>query len=295
MTQSAVVPTVVVVAAAALWGLFWLPLRAFEDAGLSAGSATAALFVIPALLMLPVAVLRALHGKPTGARQVFTGATVGLAFALYYESLLLTDVVRALVLFYVTPAWGTALEVVYLRRRLTTARLLALVLGFAGLLTILGAGGSLPLPRNAGDVMALLSGMVFAAGSLRIRQLPDTPVVEQSFAFFLYGSVCALLLSLLPAETVGQAPAWEQLRALLPWLVLMSAALLMPTTCALLWGARYLDPGRMGILLQMEAIVGIASAALLAGEPFGLAEACGSLLVIGASATEVFSQRNTGD
>ncbi|MDH3452322.1 MAG: EamA/RhaT family transporter, partial [Gammaproteobacteria bacterium] len=58
-------------------------------------------------------------------------------------------------------------------------------------------------------------------------------------------------------------------------------------------GARHLDPGRMGILLQMEAIVGIGSAALLAGEPFGLAEAAGSVLVISAGVTDVLGHRAT--
>lgn len=291
--DSAYLPTVVVLVAAGVWGLFWLPLRAFERAGLATGWATFALFAVPALLILPLIIYRAALGKPTGARQVVTGATVGLAFALYYESLLLTEVVRALVLFYVTPAWGTLLEVLYMRRRITVVRVLALILGFSGLLVILGTGGSFPLPRNLGDWMALLSGAVFAVGSLRIRQAPGTSVVEHSFAFFLYGGVCALILALLPIDAMGQPPTLEQVKALLPWLVLMAALFLIPVMWGLLWGSKHLDPGRVGILLQMEAIVGIGSAALLAGEPFGIAEAAGSVLVIAAGATDVLGQRNT--
>lgn len=284
-------PSLVVVLAAAAWGLFWLPLRAFERAGLSPGWATVALFVVPAVLMAPVICTRILQRKPTGLRQVFTGATVGLAFALYYESLLLTDVVRALVLFYVTPAWATVLEVVYLRRSLTVARLLALLLGFSGLVAILSADGSPLAGIRPGDVMALLSGVIFAIGSLRIRQAPDTPVIEQSFAFFVYGAVCALLLTRLPVEALGDAPTLAQLQTLLPWLVAMAVVFLLPVTWGLLWGAKHLDPGRVGILLQVEAIVGIGSAALLAGEPFGLAEAGGSLLVLSAGAADVFGHR----
>ncbi len=283
-------PTLVVVVAAAFWGLFWLPLRAFERAGLAAGWATLALFVVPAVLMAPVMLLRAMRGQPTGARQIFTGATVGLAFALYYESLLLTEVVRALVLFYVTPAWATVLEALYLRRRITAARLLALVLGFSGLWVMLSVGGTLPTLRNVGDAMALLSGLVFAVGSLRVRQAPATPVLEQSFAFFLYGGICALLLALLPIEANAQPPTWLQLQVLLPWLVVMAAAFLIPVTWGLLWGAKHLDPGRVGILLQVEAVVGIGSAGLLAGEPFGLAEATGSVLVISAGVADVLGQ-----
>ncbi len=48
-----------------------------------------------------------------------------------------------------------------------------------------------------------------------------------------------------------------------------------------------MDPGRLGILLQLEAIVGILSAAVLTDEPFGLVEILGAVLVIGAGVTEV--------
>lgn len=283
-----------VVVAAGVWGLFWLPLRFFERAGLATGWATLAMFAVPLLLILPATLFRALRDKPTGARQVVTGATVGAAFALYYESLLLTEVARALILFYVTPAWGTLLEVAFMRQRITGARVLALVLGFAGLLAILSAGGAVPVPRNLGDVMALVSGIVFAAGAMRLRQAPETPVIEQCFAFFLYGGVFALILALLPVDALGQPPTWMQLRALLPWLLLMAAVFLIPVTWALLWGSRHLDPGRVGILLQMEAIVGIGSAALLAGEPFGIAEAAGSILVVSAGAADVIGHRGRG-
>jgi drug/metabolite transporter (DMT)-like permease len=43
----------------------------------------------------------------------------------------------------------------------------------------------------------------------------------------------------------------------------------------------------LGILLQLEAVVGIGSAALLAGEPFGARQALGALLVISAGLVEV--------
>jgi hypothetical protein len=53
------------------------------------------------------------------------------------------------------------------------------------------------------------------------------------------------------------------------------------------WASRNVDPGRLGILLQIEAVAGITSAALLAGEPFGAPQAIGAVLVIGAGVVEV--------
>ena len=61
----------------------------------------------------------------------------------------------------------------------------------------------------------------------------------------------------------------------------------MTSSCIALKIEGVLDPGRLGILLQIEAVVGIGSAALLAGEPFGAREAIGAILVVSASLVEV--------
>jgi len=70
-------------------------------------------------------------------------------------------------------------------------------------------------------------------------------------------------------------------------LLLIALGFLIPVTCALLWGLQRIDPGRLGILLQLEAVVGIASAAVLTAEPFGLVEIAGTILIIGAGVADV--------
>ena len=287
-------PILVVIFAASLWGLFWLPLRGFEEMGLAAGWATLSQLSTPALFLVPLALWRATGGRATGLGQPVTGLLIGGAFALYAESLLLTEVARALILFYVTPVWSTLLELTVMKRRVTGPRALALVLGLGGLLVILGGKTGIPLPRNPGDVMALLSGMLWAVGSMRIRQSPDRGTFEHLFSFFVYGSLVALGLALLPVEAFGSPPSFSELAALAPWLVLAAVGFLIPVMWGILWGAQHMDPGRLGILLQLEAIVGIASAALLTDEPFGLVEVLGSALVISAGIADVLGERRAG-
>ena len=74
---------------------------------------------------------------------------------------------------------------------------------------------------------------------------------------------------------------------LAPWLVLVAVGFLIPVMWGVYWGSRHVDPGRLGILLQIEAVVGVGSAALLAGEPFGVRQAVGAVLVISAGLVEV--------
>ena len=292
VTSSTHKPEILVALAAAIWGLFWIPLRMFEEQGLTAEWATLSQFVTPLVCMLPLALYRLILRKPIGIDQFATGILVGVAFALYCESLLLTDVVRALILFYVMPAWGTLVEVFLMGRRFTLARALALILSISGLLCILGIGGDFSLALNAGDIMALLSGVSFTFGAMRIRQSESISIFEQLFAFFFFGSIVAAGLTLLPLEAHGPAPSWQTVAAVLPWLLVMALGFLIPVMWGIYYGSQFVDPGRLGILLQLEAIVGISSAALFAGEPFGWREGIGAILVVSAGVTEVFGNRS---
>jgi hypothetical protein len=76
------------------------------------------------------------------------------AVVFYTESLLLTDVARTLMLFYLMPAWGALLEFCLMGRRLTLWRGFALLLSLAGLVAILGLDKSLLVSLRFGDVLA---------------------------------------------------------------------------------------------------------------------------------------------
>jgi drug/metabolite transporter (DMT)-like permease len=284
-------PEIIVAVAAAIWGLFWIPLRVFEGQGLDPAWVILSQFITPLVIMTPFALLRLRRKQFTGLGPYGTGLLVAGGVVLYCESLLLTDVVRALILFYAMPAWGTLVEVGLMGRHFSRWRGLALVLSLAGLLTILGLSASLSLSLNLGDLLALLSGIVFAFGAMALRQSLATSIFEQLFAFFFFGSIVALGFYLFPLAPPGPPPTVEQLISLTPWIGLSAVGILMPAMWGLYWGSGYVDPGRLGILLQLEAVVGIGSAALLAGEPFGSQEALGAGLVVSAGLIEVFANR----
>ena len=289
------IPEIVVAVSAAVWGLFWIPLRLFEQQGLESGWATLSQFIAPLLVMLPIAMWRFCKARPIGANQGTTGFLIGWAFVLYCESLLLTDVVRALVLFYVMPAWGTLAEVIFLKRRFTVWRGVALLMSISGLLCIVSTGVSdiSAWTLNAGDIMALLSGIVFTLGAMRVRQTPEVSLFEQLFAFFFYGSIAAIILLALPFMPARTMPDATLLLGLAPWLLLMAIVFLIPVMGGIYWGSKRIDPGRLGILLQFEAVIGISSAGILANEPFGWPEIIGALLVIGAGIVEVFGNKSS--
>ena len=73
------------------------------------------------------------------------------------------------------------------------------------------------------------------------------------------------------------------LAAPLPWLIPVTLFLVLPCALASTWGPRHIDPAVVGILFMTEITVGGITAALMAGEPFGLRELAGVLLISGAA------------
>lgn len=286
-----VLPGLLVAASGVLWGLFWIPFRALGDAGFAGGWASLAFYLASTLVLLPGALVRRQHLKAAGSGLLFTGAVAGAAFSLYATALLLTEVVRVLLLFYLTPVWGTLLGRALLGERITWYRGAALLLGLAGLVVILGFEGGFPLPRNAGDWMALLAGIAWAWGSLRIYMQSQVEAYETTFAFFAGGTLVTAVVALLPLEANEAAPALAMLGAAWPWLALLVAVFGVPPVLMTLWGAARLTPGRVGILLMGEVAVGIVSAALWAGEPFGVRETLGAVLIVGAALVEVMQRQ----
>lgn len=269
------------------WGLFWLPARFFDRSGLDGAWLSLWLFVISLAVIVPFAIYhwRALWTARQGI--LVTGLFTGSAFALYTVSLVITDVIHALLLFYISPAWATLINWGLKAEPITMRRVVALALAFSGLAVVLGVSDGVPLPRNLGDWLALAAGVLWAYGSTRSNAESNIVVTGPVVGFTAGGFLAALILVNLPIESIAQAPTAAALVETLPWVGLLTVILFVPTTYALLWSTQVLDPGRVGILLMSEVVVGSVSAAVLSGEPFGWREALGATLIVAAGFVEV--------
>ena len=272
-----------------MWGVFWLPLRWLADQGVGGGWVSLVFNAVSALAPLPWLLRRS---RWAGARShLLTGLLLGSAFALYTVSLAMTDVLHAILLFYLTPVWSTLGGWLLFKERLGASRILAIVFGLGGLALILGIADGWPLPRNAGDWTALASGMCWAAGTLRSYAKPSRGIALPVFLFSLGGlASSAIILMIGSALAMPLANAGNLLQAM-PWMILLALIFFVPPNFLVLWAAQRIDPGRVGILLMGEVLVGSISAALLSGQPFGPAEFAGTLLIVCAGLVEVVGRR----
>ena len=284
------VASVGLVVGGALWGLYWVPLRFMAERGLPGAWAGLMLYVGCAIVLATLVMTGRFPIRQWGFDLALCGLATGAAFSLFSTSLMFTDVVRSILLFYLTPIWGTLLGWVFLGEVVTRTRMIALALAVAGLLVVLGLGDGWPVPRNMGDWMALVAGMCWAFGTLRVYQMTDVSTFEQVTAF-VFGALVVTVASMLLAPGIFAAGAQAELVMRSVPLAVVMVLYVLPMLVLTVGPARLLTPGRVGILLMSEVLVGVGSAAIWSGEPFGWREALGSALIIGAAVVEVAGPR----
>jgi drug/metabolite transporter (DMT)-like permease len=267
--------------AGAVWGIFWIPLRRLEAEGLPGLWGTALFFAVPAIILLPVGVWRRRDAAAGGIGLQLTALASALSLGLYAIAVVFTDVIRAMLLFYMTPLWSALLGRIVLKQSITAMRAFTMALALAGMLTMFGLGDTLPLPRNAGDWMGLGAGLFWAVTAVRLRQDQSNSALDLTVWGFQW---CALLGLTAAGLFAGIAMPDPQIVArALPWLVPVAVLVVVPCALASTWGPKHIDPALVGILFMTEITVGGITAALWAGEPFGAREIAGVLLISGAA------------
>ena len=274
--------------AGAVWGLFWIPLRELQDAGFQGLWITVVYFLIPALCLFPVTIWRWKYVKRGGFKLQLTAIISGGALFLYSTSIVYTDVVRAILLFYLTPVWGIILGRIFLGDKISTPRIIAMIMAIIGMLTIFGLGAKFPLPQNFGDWLGLSSGFMWAIAMVLINKNKNHSTIELTVGFFQWSLIFSLFAVVLLSS--DSLPSFDKIVPVIPLMLTFMVLLILPGTYASLWGPKYLNPGVVGLLFMTEIVVGSISVAVLAGEPFGIREITGVLFIAGASMLEPLSQ-----
>ena len=273
--------------AAGMWGLFWIPQRALESGGLTGGWATISQMFIPFLVLLPVSLWRKSKGQSFGLEYPIIGLLFGAGIACYANSFLLTDVIRALILFYITPVWTTLFEVIFLRHIPRYYRYITLALALSGVWIVFGQDAVIPIPHNSGDWIALLGGIFIAASAVRMEVKKPDGIYPILFSFFFYGSLFTLIQSFFMRDYLGNAPSLESWVSMMPWLILITLLFHIPTNIVILGAPSRIGASLFSIIILFELVVGSFSAAILTDEIFGWREVLGSSFIILAGLTEI--------
>jgi len=284
-------PSLAILVSTLLWGTLWIPLRHLNAAGLGGPWATAAGFILPLLVLLPFGLTRWRIILVGGWPLAQAGFLMATCVALYAEALLRGYVARVILLFYLTPVWSTLLAWVLLGDPITRSRIVTILLGLAGMFVVFGVGNGLPVPRTAAEWMGLLSGFCWGWSMVSLRRVAHAAEFDKVFVQFLFVGVLFLLLTLVPGGRSWPLPTPEVFLGSVTWLLLFGLVWMPAVLWLTMFGGSRLDPGRVAVLLMLEVVIGLASAALLTDEPFSRREFVGAICIVAACGSEFFSGR----
>lgn len=285
MIKHPLFPALCIVLGASVWGIYWVPQRAVTGPWIGSGWATV-LVNLPALcLALVIATVLGAWREAVRPKVALAGACFGAGFACYAVALVETSVVRATILFYLTPIWGTLLAIGLLGERTTVHRWIAIALSIPGLALILGLGSGAFTGVGAGEVLGLISGFIWAIGAVIVRgetglRVPALGLAQYTTTVGL-GAILAFMLG-------DPAPPAAHGLATLSLGIVLYSCLALAAFYLIFWAMARMSPGRSGLLMTSEVVVAVISAAiLLPDEAMGPLEWTGAALIFLAAVIEV--------
>lgn len=188
---------------------------------------------------------------------------------------------EAVVVTYTLPIWAVVLAWPVLGEKLTAWRGLAVVLGMAGVVLLVGTDELRAEPHVLpGVACALGAAMMFGLGTVIAKRQPLVMPLAAGVAWqILLGSLPLLLLARF------EHPNWAGLSAL-GWLGMLYAAVMPNAVAYVTWfsALRLLPAATAAIGVLLAPVVGVFSSALLLGDPLGLRQLLALVLTLGGIA-----------
>jgi drug/metabolite transporter (DMT)-like permease len=271
---------------ALVWGASWWPFRQMQGMGLHPLWATVLIysFSVALILALRPKALRELLRTPSLWVLMLAAGTTN---ATFNWGVVIGDVVRVVLLFYVMPLWSVLLARVLLHEPITKAASLRVMLALLGAAVVLWpdqplSWQSLPVPRSLPDWLGVLGGFSFALNNVMLRREAHRSEEARALAMFGGGMAVAGVLALMLA-TGGQVP-WPPAPAP-SWmlLALVMSALFLVGNLALQFGASRLPANVTAVVLVSEVVVASGTAVAFGAGTLNAQLLVGGCLIVLAS------------
>jgi drug/metabolite transporter (DMT)-like permease len=264
------------------WGLIWIPLKFFAALGLTGQMLALTAYALVGLAALPLIWRERAAWRSEWHLLLLIGLFFGWANIAFTTALMTGSVLRAMLLFYLLPAWGALGGTFIMHERLNLRRILAVALSLGGVFVIMGGVEVFQQLPTMADAMALSSGFCYTAAGIANRQARRIPLVSRTLVSFVG---CALLAAMV--ALVFSTPALPPISGTTWVLLLLFACVwLLGGTLLTTYGVTRVEVSRAAILQVMELLVAVISAMLIGGESMGVKEWIGAAMIVAATVLE---------
>ena len=257
--------SLIIVVSSCAWGLYWLPLRSIEQSGIVGSWSIVLVNACPLLILVPLIFFNLDKLKKYPKPIFFAGIMIGAAFTFYANGLVETSVIRATLLFYLSPIWSTIIGIIWLNERLTIARVISIIVALIGIIFLLyDFRDQETVILNFGDFSSILSGLFWALGASILKKWSNLPIIPLTAIVYFSTTSLSILLAILVYK--APIPSLALIGQNFPIAFIWSVIVLLPSFCIIFRISQILFPGRVGILMMSEVAVAVISAKILLPE-----------------------------
>ena len=264
--------------ASTIWGLIWYPYRIIENAGVNGVIASVITYAVAFVIGLFVfrSDLRTTRWSWWLPLIAFAAGGCNLGYVL---AVLTGEVMRVLLLFYLSPLWTVLLSRLMLNERLNKAGAAVIALSLIGAIVVLWRPAlGMPWPQQGAEWIGLGAGFMFALNNVLIRRTGEFSIELKAMTSF----VGVITFGVVVLPWMPPLPPGETIAAQLP-LMLLIGIVLLAVNVVVQHGLMHIDANRAIVILLFELIVAAIASWLLAGETMTLKEWIGGGLIIVAS------------
>jgi drug/metabolite transporter (DMT)-like permease len=283
-TSSALLNSASLLFAAMFWGVVWYPYRLMAHAGVEAVAASFYSYLTVLILASIVSFKhwRGVFKLPLSITWLALAA--GWTNLAYVLAVIDGEVMRVMLLFYLSPLWTLILAHFWLKEHIDKRGLMIMALSLMGAFIMLydltGKASAWPLPRNTAEWFALSSGIGFAISNVITRKSTHLSIRSKSFAVWFGGLLMAIFAMPFVKETIP-TPSFFSLNDSLVILVISMS--LIAATLLTQYGITQMPATRASVLFLFELVVAAVTSYFLAHETMEINEWIGGSLIVAAA------------
>jgi len=265
--------------AATLWGVVWYPLRLLDEQGLS--GAWSALISYGVLLGVFFWIFfRDWQVLKQNYRPlIFMSLAAGWTNLAFIMAVLDGNVLRVLLLFYLSPFWAVCLGWLMLGERLDRESMLVFVIAVVGALIMLwNEDIGMPWPRDQADWLAVSAGFAFSLGNVFVRGMQSVNVQLKSASSWVGVVLVAVIWLMSSRAGVPDVGAGTFFYA-----VLLGLGGFLGMTLLVFYGVTRMPVHRSAVILLFELVAGAISSLWLTDEVVLPREWIGGVMIITAA------------
>jgi drug/metabolite transporter (DMT)-like permease len=273
---SRLLPVISLLFSATLWGVVWYPLRLLEQQGLAGMWSALLSFAAATTACLWVFVRERRLLVENFLPLLLMGLAAGWCNVSFIIAVLEGNVVRVLLLFYLSPFWAVCLGWLLLDERLDGKSLLVFVVAVGGAFIMLWDDSlGYPWPGGRADWLAVSSGFAFALSNVFVRKLQKVSVLLKSVGTWAAVVLIAAVWIALRGEAFPAVSNGVVLAA-----VMLGLCGFLVMSLAVVYGVTRMPVHRSAVILLFELVVGAVSSLLLTDEVILLREWLGGGLIV---------------